>query len=94
MQFPYHFAGLYSLAPVDNLGYLHDIQEGFMQTKPKLQPFLVRLHPDTRAMLDRATVEQRKSRAAIIDEAIRELLSDKYSADVSERLDVLLGARP
>ena len=42
-----------------------------MQTKPKLQPFLVRLHPDTRAMLDRATVEQRKSRAAIIDEAIR-----------------------
>ncbi|HSG20129.1 MAG TPA: hypothetical protein VLA31_05110 [Burkholderiaceae bacterium] len=65
-----------------------------MQTKPKLQPFLVRLHPDTRAMLDRATVEQRKSRAAISDEAIRELLSDKYLADVSERLDVLLGARP
>jgi hypothetical protein len=45
-------------------------------------------------MLDRATLEQRKSRAALIDEAIRVLLSDRYAADVSERLDVLLGARP
>jgi hypothetical protein len=94
MQFPYHFAGLYLLAPVDNFGYLPDIRGGSMQTKPKLQPFLVRLHPDTRAMLDRATLEQRKSRAALIDEAIRVLLSDRYAADVSERLDVLLGARP
>jgi 1,2-phenylacetyl-CoA epoxidase catalytic subunit len=93
MQFPYYFAGLYSLAPVDNFRYLHDIQEGFMQTKPKLQPFLVRLHPDTRAMLDRAAVEQRKSRAAIIDEAIRDSLADKYSANVNDRLDTLLGGR-
>ena len=64
-----------------------------MQTKPKLQPFLVRLHPDTRAMLDRATVEQRKSRAAIIDEAIREMLEDQYKG-IDERLDSFLGAKP
>lgn len=64
-----------------------------MIQKPKLQPFLVRLHPDTRAMLDRATEEQRRSRAAIIDEAIREMLSDRYS-DVHQRLDSFLGARP
>ena len=64
-----------------------------MQTKVKLQPFLVRLHPDTRAMLDKATLEQGRSRAAIIDEAIRDSLADKYSATVNDRLDTLLGGR-
>ena len=64
-----------------------------MQTKAKLQPFLVRLHPDTRAMLDRATLEQRKSRAAIIDEAIRDLLADRYAATVDDRLDTLINGR-
>jgi uncharacterized protein (DUF1778 family) len=64
-----------------------------MQTKPKLQPFLVRLHPDTRAMLDRAAVEQRKSRASIVDAAIRDSLADKYSANVNDRLDTLLHGR-
>lgn len=61
-----------------------------MQKRPKLQPFLVRLHPDTRAMLDRATEEQRRSRAAIIDEAIREMLGDRYTG-VEDRLNALLG---
>jgi predicted transcriptional regulator len=64
-----------------------------MQTKVKLQPFLVRLHPDTRAMLDKATLEQGRSRASIVDEAIRDSLADKYSATVNDRLDTLLGGR-
>ena len=64
-----------------------------MQPKVKLQPFLVRLHPDTRAMLDRATLEQGRSRAAIVDAAIRDLLADKYSATVNDRLDTLLHGR-
>jgi uncharacterized protein (DUF1778 family) len=64
-----------------------------MQTKPKLQPFLVRLHPDTRAMLDKATLEQGRSRASIVDAAIRDSLADKYSANVNDRLDTLLGGR-
>lgn len=64
-----------------------------MQPKVKLQPFLVRLHPDTRAMLDKATLEQGRSRAAIVDAAIRDSLADKYSATVNDRLDTLLGGR-
>jgi len=62
-----------------------------MQKRPKLQPFLVRLHPDTRALLDRATEEQRRSRAAIIDEAIREMLEGQYKG-IDERLNSFLGA--
>lgn len=64
-----------------------------MQTKVKLQPFLVRLHPDTRAMLDKATLEQGRSRASIVDAAIRDLLADKYAATVNDRLDTLLHGR-
>jgi uncharacterized protein (DUF1778 family) len=64
-----------------------------MQTKVKLQPFLVRLHPDTRAMLDKATLEQGRSRASIVDAAIRDSLADKYSANVNDRLDTLLHGR-
>jgi hypothetical protein len=44
-------------------------------------------------MLDRAALEQGRSRAAIIDEAIRDSLADKYSATVNDRLDTLLGGR-
>ena len=64
-----------------------------MQTKVKLQPFLVRLHPETRAMLDKATLEQGRSRASIVDAAIRESLADKYAANMSDRLDVFLGTK-
>lgn len=57
------------------------------------KPLVVRLRPDTRALLDRAAADQRRSLASVVDEAIREQLRDRY-ADVSQRLDRLLqGAR-
>jgi uncharacterized protein (DUF1778 family) len=63
-----------------------------MKTSPN-KPLVVRLRPDTRALLDRAAEDQRRSLASIVDEAVREQLRDRY-ADVSQRLDRLLqGAR-
>lgn len=63
-----------------------------MKTSPN-KPLVVRLRPDTRALLDRAAEDQRRSLASIVDEAVREQLRDRYS-DVSQRLDRLLqGAR-
>jgi uncharacterized protein (DUF1778 family) len=62
-------------------------------SKSPNKPLVVRLRPDTRALLDRAAADQRRSLASVVDEAIREQLRDRY-ADVSQRLDRLLqGAR-
>lgn len=55
----------------------------------KLQPFLVRLRPATRALLDIAAVQQRRSRASIIDQAVVEFIGDKYESS-SSRLDRFL----
>lgn len=63
-----------------------------MKTSPN-KPLVVRLRPDTRALLDRAAADQRRSLASVVDEAVRDQLRDRYS-DVSQRLDILLrGAR-
>lgn len=62
-------------------------------SKSPNKPLVVRLRPDTRALLDRAAEDQRRSLASIVDEAVREQLRDRY-ADVTQRLDRLLqGAR-
>lgn len=53
--------------------------------------FFVRLRPDTRRLLDRASVDQGKSRAAIIDEAVKHLLQRRYSSTV-ELLDQMIAA--
>lgn len=60
-------------------------------TKPAsdLKPFLVRLRPFTRALLDDAAKAERRSRASIIDEALRAHLADYES--MQNRLDALLG---
>ena len=42
------------------------------------KPFMVRLRPTTRDLLDRAADDQRRSRASIIDELIRESLAQRY----------------
>ena len=42
------------------------------------KPFMVRLRPTTRDLLDRAAEDQRRSRASIIDELIRESLAQRY----------------
>jgi metal-responsive CopG/Arc/MetJ family transcriptional regulator len=60
-----------------------------MIQKQKLQPFLVRLKPSTRALLDRAADEQGRSRSNLVDEAIRTVLSGRY-ADVEQRLKTML----
>jgi len=54
------------------------------------KPFVVRLRPSTRTLLDRAAEDQRRSRASIVDEALREHLRAKY-ADVNDRLSRLIG---
>ncbi len=53
------------------------------------KPLVVRLRPDTRALLDRAADDQRRSLASIVDEAVREHLRDRYS-DVNDRLTRLI----
>lgn len=53
--------------------------------------FFVRLRPDTRRLLDRAAADQGRSRASLIDEAVKELLSRRYST-TAELLDRMIGA--
>jgi hypothetical protein len=90
MQFPYHFSGLYLLAPVDNFRYLVDISKGGCMEDKKLQPFLVRLRPATRKLLDQASQAEGRSRASLIDEALLAHLRERYD-DVDSRLDSMLG---
>jgi uncharacterized protein (DUF1778 family) len=59
-------------------------------TERALIPFLIRLRPETRALLDRAADEQRRSRASLIDEIVRDTLTAKY-APVNDRLHRMLG---
>lgn len=54
------------------------------------KPFMVRLRPSTRDLLDKAAEDQRRSRASIIDELIRSALTARY-ANVNDRLQRLLG---
>jgi len=53
------------------------------------KPFMVRLRSSTRQLLDKAAEDQRRSRASIVDELIREGLRQRY-ADVNDRLARLL----
>ncbi len=46
-----------------------------MTTDQKLKPFLVRLRPETRLLLDDAAQAQRRSRASLVDQAIVEMLA-------------------
>ena len=62
-----------------------------MEIEP-YKPFMVRLKPSTREMLDKAAEDQRRSRASIIDELIRTHLSSRYS-DVHQRIERLLAGQ-
>lgn len=42
------------------------------------KPFLTRLHPDTRQLLERAAADQRRSLSAVIDQCVRDQLQPKY----------------
>jgi hypothetical protein len=54
------------------------------------KPFIIRLRPDTRALLDAAAIDQRRSRASLIDELIRRALTDRYTG-TANRVNALLG---
>lgn len=51
----------------------------------KTPVFTIRLRPEYRALLDRAAAEERRSRASLIEEALREYLAPRY-ADIEDRL--------
>lgn len=48
-------------------------------TKPT-KPFLIRLRQETRELLDKAAQDQRRSRASIVDEVVREALQARYGS--------------
>jgi len=56
----------------------------------KTTPFLMRLKPGTRELLDKAATDQRRSRASVADEAIREHLQARYG-ELTPRLQRFLG---
>lgn len=58
--------------------------------RPKV--FTLRLRTESRVLLDRAALDQRRSRASIIEECIRQALTQRYS-DTQERLNQMLGQR-
>jgi predicted transcriptional regulator len=58
--------------------------------RPKV--FTLRLRIESRTLLDRAALDQRRSRASIIEECIRQALTQRYS-DTQERLNQMLGTR-
>jgi predicted DNA-binding protein len=54
----------------------------------ELKPFLVRLTPDSVALLDKASKDQGKTKAAIINNAIKTHLS---TDDLNSRLNKVIG---
>jgi len=46
--------------------------------KTKLKPFMMRLHPLTRELLDKAAADQGRSVSSLIDQSVREQLQPKY----------------
>lgn len=62
-----------------------------METKRK--PFLVRLHQDSRALLQKASEDQRRSISSIIDQCVRDQLQPRYG-ELNPRLQkFLMGAK-
>jgi hypothetical protein len=55
----------------------------------KRTPFLVRLHKDSRELLNKASEEQRRSISSIIDQCVRDQLQPRYG-DLQPRLQKFL----
>jgi hypothetical protein len=60
--------------------------------KQPLHPLLVRLRPKARQLLELASRDQNRPMAAIIDEAVTSLLSDRYNR-LDDRLKAFLGPK-
>jgi hypothetical protein len=52
-------------------------------------PFLVRLHRDSRELLDKAAEDQRRSVSSIIDQCVRDQLQTRYG-ELNPRLQKFL----
>jgi hypothetical protein len=50
----------------------------FRSMNQKLKPFLMRLHPDTRVLVEKAAADQRRSLSSVIDQAVRDQLQPRY----------------
>lgn len=67
-----------------------DVYATEIQMSNKTQVFLLRMRPETRALLDKAAQDQGRSRASIIDQLIKEGLEPRYG-DLHERLLRVIG---
>jgi len=63
-----------SLVIPPNIGVIYTCR----MTTPKLKPFLMRLHPATRQLLDTAAADQHRSVSSLIDQCVRDQLMPKY----------------
>jgi hypothetical protein len=54
-----------------------------------LKPFLTRLRPETRMLLDKAAEDQRRSISSLIDQCVRDQLQPRYG-QLTPRLDRFL----
>jgi hypothetical protein len=54
-----------------------------------LKPFLTRLRPETRLLLDKAAEDQRRSISSLIDQCVRDQLQPRYG-QLTPRLDRFL----
>jgi hypothetical protein len=57
------------------------------------RPFLIRLRQDTRELLDKAAEDQRRSRASIVDELVREALQPRYGSLEPRLQRFLMGSK-
>ena len=56
-----------------------------------LKPFLTRLRPETRLLLDKAAEDQRRSISSLIDQCVRDQLQPRYG-QLTPRLERFLSA--
>lgn len=60
-----------------------------MRMENTLKPFLTRLRPETRMLLDKAAEDQRRSISSLIDQCVRDQLQPRYG-QLTPRLDRFL----
>ena len=60
-----------------------------MRMENTLKPFLTRLRPETRLLLDKAAEDQRRSISSLIDQCVRDQLQPRYG-QLTPRLERFL----
>lgn len=62
--------------------------------QPKLKPFLIRMRPETRTLLEQAAADQRRSMSSIIDQSVRDQLQPRYGQLDTRIHRFLSGVKP